>query len=344
MKAFDFVRKLFGAKPVREDEAKVIINTARQIIAEINAPVEETKKKKYAFAFSTEVDLLNIDKIRDCFIAFDVETTGLSKVNDRIVEIGAVIFRNGKPEDYFHSLMNTGVPISSSAFAVNHITDTMIAEAPTEKEVYSKLVDFLGEAMSGKIIMCAHNADFDFAFLTRALDRLGYGDARIEYVDTLQTARKYLKGLENYQQTTVAEYLGIENGEAHRAVSDAECCGHILCRLLDVIENPESDSDEVSFVDDLAWKTGYNYWQEGEKARKAGQLDEAIKLFDKARQNGYLAPAIFDSYAMAYRKLKKYENEISILDEAVERIPDKAGRWIERKSRAFELLNKQKGK
>lgn len=45
----------------------------------------------------------------------------------------------------------------------------------------------------------------------------------------------------------------------------------------------------------------------------------AIELFDKARYNGYNAPALYSSYAMAYRKLKDYDNEIAILDEAIER-------------------------
>ncbi|WP_394555371.1 DNA polymerase III subunit epsilon (plasmid) [Priestia aryabhattai] len=64
---------------------------------------------------------------------------------------------------------------------------------------------------------------------------------------------------------------------------------------------------------------GMPYWQEGDKERKKGNLERAIELFDLARYNGYEAPALYKSYTMAFRKLKDYDNEIAIIDEAIER-------------------------
>lgn len=64
---------------------------------------------------------------------------------------------------------------------------------------------------------------------------------------------------------------------------------------------------------------GYKYWEQGDKERKAGNIEEALKLFDKARYNGYFAPVLYNSYAMAYRKLKDLDNEIDILNEGIER-------------------------
>lgn len=64
---------------------------------------------------------------------------------------------------------------------------------------------------------------------------------------------------------------------------------------------------------------GFKYWEEGDVERKAGNIEKAIQLFDKARYNGYFSPALYKSYAMAYRKLKDLDNEIAILDEALER-------------------------
>ena len=61
------------------------------------------------------------------------------------------------------------------------------------------------------------------------------------------------------------------------------------------------------------------YWEKGDKERKAGNLEHAIELFDLARYNGYDAPILYMSYAMTYRKLKDYDNEIAIIDEAIER-------------------------
>ena len=64
---------------------------------------------------------------------------------------------------------------------------------------------------------------------------------------------------------------------------------------------------------------GYEYWYTGDNLRKNGNIEDAIKMFDKARYNGYNAPALYLSYARAYRQLKDYENEIDILDEAINR-------------------------
>ncbi|AVK87027.1 hypothetical protein C3943_16410 [Lysinibacillus sp. B2A1] len=72
---------------------------------------------------------------------------------------------------------------------------------------------------------------------------------------------------------------------------------------------------------------GYPFYEEGDKERKSGNILGAINLFDKARFNGYNAPALYSSYAMAYRKIKDYDNEIAILDEAIERMKSEQGNY-----------------
>ena len=71
--------------------------------------------------------------------------------------------------------------------------------------------------------------------------------------------------------------------------------------------------------EDAGFKAGSPFYFEGEQERKAGNITRAIELFDKARENGYLAPALYNSYAMAFRKVKDVDNEIAILDEGIER-------------------------
>lgn len=206
-------------------------NLATQVEKETMAEIPV--QRGTAISKRIELDFRNESSIRNCYVSFDVETTGLSPISDRIVEIGATIFQNGIVQRVFSSLVNPGISISQSASAVNHITNSMLNSAPSEKEVYSQLVDFLGDALCGGIVMCAHNAKFDFDFLCNTLSRLGF-NANIEYIDTLSLSRKYLHGLENYKQSTVENYFGLTNPSSHRAASDAENCGHILYRLLDV--------------------------------------------------------------------------------------------------------------
>lgn len=95
---------------------------------------------------------------------------------------------------------------------------------------------------------------------------------------------------------------------------------------------------------DKGFKKGFPYWEKGEYERKSGNIVLAIELFDKARLNGYAAPALYTSYALAYRQLKDYSNEIIILDEGIARMPDQTSIWSARRSKAINLLFAQQEK
>lgn len=192
-----------------------------------------TVKRGYVSANKILFDNNAVENIKNRYIAFDVETTGLSPYSDRIIEVGAVLFENGKSVKEYGTLVNPNRSIPPSATAVNHITNDMVRKAPLESKVYSELVDFLGDALKEETIICAHNAKFDMDFLSQTLMRLGY-DAKIAYVDTLSISRYMVSGLENYKQPTVASHFGIINEQAHRAVSDAKVCGLILSKLLEI--------------------------------------------------------------------------------------------------------------
>ena len=89
---------------------------------------------------------------------------------------------------------------------------------------------------------------------------------------------------------------------------------------------------------------GYPFWEKGDNLRKEGNVEDAIKLFDQARYNGYDAPVLYDSYAMAYHKLKDYANEIDILDEGIVRERKNGinvSRLEARRDKAIQLLYKQ---
>lgn len=173
-----------------------------------------------------------IEKLKSRYIAFDTETTGLNPRMDRIIELGVVLFENGKCVKRFQTLVNPGVVIPARVTAVNNITNSMIKDAPTEEVVYSELAEFLKDAYNEQTIICAHNARFDMSFLSETLMRLGY-NANINYIDTLALSKQKIKGLYNYKQDTVAHYFDIVNEQAHRAASDAETCGKILWNLIE---------------------------------------------------------------------------------------------------------------
>jgi len=111
-------------------------------------------------------------------------------------------------------------------------------------------------------------------------------------------------------------------------------------------ENNRVPIEQILHVDfDTGYKNGVDLWYKGETLQKSGQLDEAIKLLDQARYQGYSAPALYNTYAVIYRKLKDYDNEIDILREAITRfrqaefggVTEKVLRYQERLDKAIEL-------
>lgn len=91
-----------------------------------------------------------------------------------------------------------------------------------------------------------------------------------------------------------------------------------------------------------AFDLGFPLYEKGERLRKAGKITEAIELYDKARSFGYIVPGLYDAYVKSFRKLKKYEDEILIIEEAilVNSREDKSSEWHIRLDRARELLSK----
>ena len=97
----------------------------------------------------------------------------------------------------------------------------------------------------------------------------------------------------------------------------------LLKRFLNTIQEPENGRIPVSKIPkdwDSGFKEGYPLWEKGEKARKSGDCQKAIDFYDEARNKGYLAPALYNSYAMTYRKMKDRESEIEILEEGISRL------------------------
>ncbi|MBR6654468.1 MAG: PolC-type DNA polymerase III, partial [Oscillospiraceae bacterium] len=159
------------------------------------------------------------------FVAFDLETTGLSPENDRITEIGAVIIKDGKELDRFQTFVDPGRSIPYEVTKLTGIRDSDVKGAPKEAEAVGDFMKFVG----GRPIV-AHNADFDTAFIANACQRMG-----IEYdltsLDTLVMAQNLLPELKKFTLDTVANYLSLPAFNHHRASDDALTCGLLLPRF-----------------------------------------------------------------------------------------------------------------
>lgn len=90
---------------------------------------------------------------------------------------------------------------------------------------------------------------------------------------------------------------------------------------------------------------GMDIYFRGDDYRKLGQLDVALALFDKAKDKGYNPPALFESYARLYRKMKDYGKEVASLDEGIASLAAQGlatDRLQDRRQKALELLVKER--
>ena len=166
------------------------------------------------------------------FAALDFETTGLYPQDDRVVEVGIEKFNlNGTIESY-GTLINPGREIPPESSRISGITGAMVKESPGMADVYNKIMDML----DGCLIV-AHNINFDYQFLKKEAERLGYSYELSIGIDTIALARKALKGHRSYSLQNLAKDLNLPVENAHRALDDARLCRDVFRTALGAIEN-----------------------------------------------------------------------------------------------------------
>ena len=169
-------------------------------------------------------------KFDEEFVAFDLETTGLSSRTDRIIEIGAVILKNGKEVDRFQTFVDPERPLDKKIVELTGISDDMLKGAPKIEEVLPKFLEFIG----GRVLV-AHNSDFDTGFIRSECARLGY-EYNYTAADTLILSQNLLTHLNKFKLNIVANALSLPDFNHHRAADDAMTCGLVMAHLMEKLE------------------------------------------------------------------------------------------------------------
>ncbi len=174
------------------------------------------------------------------FVVVDLETTGLDPEKDRIIEIGAIKFTEGKEVEVFEQLVNPGMPIPVFITRLTGISDDDVKDKPGIDDVFPRFLQFLGDAA-----IVGQQVNFDASFLEYQF-RKTKGDyerwedttQRFKYVtnlriDTLFIARIFMPFLDSFKLAMLAKEFDYDLTRAHRAVDDARATGHVFLELLD---------------------------------------------------------------------------------------------------------------
>jgi predicted DnaQ family exonuclease/DinG family helicase len=163
------------------------------------------------------------------FVAFDLETTGLSPKTDRVLEIGAVRFdvemrRLGE----LAIVVDPGVAIPLAVQRLVGLDAADIAGAPSPVEGVAQLADFCDGAE-----LVAHGAGFDITFCAGLVPA---AFARRRVLDTLEFARILLPVAASHSLPLLSAALAIEHDRPHRALSDASATHLLFAHLRSTAE------------------------------------------------------------------------------------------------------------
>jgi DNA polymerase III epsilon subunit-like protein len=182
-------------------------------------------------------------------VVFDVETTGLDSVNDRIVEVGLARFENGLLVKRWGSIVYPEMSIPDEASAIHGITNLDVATAPLFIETISRILSISQNAQP-----VAYNASFDRSFWFNALKRLPLTELEsvplfnpeVRWLDPLVFVRHFdgLWGDGNKLTTATGRY-SVNLESAHRATDDAVAAGRLLYALAEYRKIPPWTMTEI---------------------------------------------------------------------------------------------------
>ena len=172
-----------------------------------------------------ELTSLPANKANYCII--DFETTGLSPLHNRVIEIGAVKIKGSKIVDTYQTFINPGQQIPIRISELTGITDYHVQDAPFFSDQVSKFLNFIGDD-----IITAHNLNFDISFLRQELTLADVLFPENLHLCTLKLAKRYLPELRSKSLKTLTRHFRIRHRDVHRGLGDAVVTAKLLIRLI----------------------------------------------------------------------------------------------------------------
>lgn len=212
--AFHALRDIEGKYKWEPFDFKIIYGVEAYLVDDIKNVVTDSKGQS----------------LDDRYVVFDLETTGFSAINNKIIEIGAVKVENGIITDRFSTFVNPNEPIPFRIEKLTGISDNMVIDARTIEDIMPEFLEF-----AKGCVMVAHNADFDMSFIIRNCERMGI-DKAFTILDTVNLSRILLPNLKNFKLDTVAKALNVPLLNHHRAVDDAGCTAEIFVKLIKILK------------------------------------------------------------------------------------------------------------
>ena len=173
-----------------------------------------------------------------CF--FDLESTGLNVIRDRIIQIAIIkYFAKGREPEELSMLINPGIPISEEAMRVHGITPKDVANKPTFVQVAQKIYDFIGNAD-----LAGYNSNrFDVPMLQEEFARAGI-DFDIDHRRMIDIQRIFYKMEPRNLRAAVRFYCDKDLENAHDALADVKATIDVFEGQLRRYEGQDYEDDD----------------------------------------------------------------------------------------------------
>ncbi len=174
------------------------------------------------------------------FCIVDIESSANDVQSGQIIELGAILLKNGEVIDRFDTLVYaTQVPEVISE--LTGIKTEELANAPALSKVLNDFRLFLKDA-----VFVAHNVSFDYNFISDSFVQNGYPPLLNRKLCTIDLAKKTIKA-KRYGLDNLREELNIEEGEHHRAFWDANSAMQIFLMSLQNLPQDVMTTEELIY-------------------------------------------------------------------------------------------------
>jgi DNA polymerase III epsilon subunit family exonuclease len=220
------------------------------------------------------------------FIFFDLETTGGNPSNSEVIEIAAIKERDGKVIGRFQTLINPRRHIPRPVREITGIDQSMVRDAPVIEDVIDELMEFVGDS-----ILVSHGVLNDFSFIAHYARKLRAKELPNFYVCTHLLVSNFMPNIPVKSLSGVASYFGLNVGNAHRAMADAEMTRDVFWEIQKVCEKNgfKSFEDLLKIQADNQTLNRLGPGLLSHHVEKAPSTPGLLYLFNSSREVAYMS-------------------------------------------------------
>jgi CRISPR-associated protein Cas2 len=208
-------------EPIDFDGIKLILRPSPSRLKKLNEP-------QYGFSNAAKHQMAkhqarkarsrsSVTQYPDSYVVVDVETTGLSPVDDEIIEIGAIKVVDKEEIAEYSALIKIDIAVPLRIAKLTGISTELLQEKGRDMvAVMAEFLEFISE-----LPLVAHNATFDLGFIHDSCSKCGLEMGSNRVIDTLPLARKVVADVGDYKLQTLAKHFNINiTDKPHRVIQD----------------------------------------------------------------------------------------------------------------------------